>query len=56
MFDLPLILVCIFAAGVLATVVYCYCVIFFAKPDGDPVEPTTIDAVDLMMFQSHDDK
>lgn len=54
MFDWSLILVCIFAAGVGAFLIYCFGVILFAKPDGNPVEPTPIDTVDLLPFLNND--
>ena len=54
MFDWPLIFVSLLAIGVAVFLIYCLWVIIFAKPDGEPVEPTTIDTVDMLPFMNHD--
>lgn len=54
MFDWPLLLVSLLAIGVAVFLIYCLWVIIFAKPDGEPVEPTTIDTVDMLPFMNHD--
>ena len=54
MFDWSLILVYLIALGVGVFLIYCLAVMIFAKPDGKPVEPTTIDTVDMLPFMNHD--
>lgn len=54
MLDWSLIFASLLAIGVAAFLIYCLWVIIFAKPDGNPVEPTTIDTVDMLPFMNHD--
>ncbi len=54
MFDWSVIFVSFIAIGVAVFLIYCFAVMIFAKPDGKPVEPTSIDTVDLLPFMNHD--
>lgn len=54
MFDWPLIFASLLATGVAVFLIYCLWVMIFAKPDGKPVEPRTIDTVDMLPFMKHD--
>lgn len=54
MFDSSVIFVSFIAIGVGVFLIYCFAVMIFAKPDGKPVEPASIDTVDLLPFMNHD--